>query len=139
MLNHIVKQINNFENMNFMIYWQGIKYFFKNLMFQGECKYPMMMQVLHLNSITLFKWPSTINMKNFAIPSFTWINMEGMLYWTWNKYFKKNLFVSWFKILSSYDPSYAFLLGFGMAMQYPYKFWKICYRAQMIFRIPCKG
>ncbi len=23
--------------------------------FQGECKYPKMMQVLHLNSITLFK------------------------------------------------------------------------------------
>jgi uncharacterized membrane protein len=26
--------------------------------FQGECKYPKMMQVLHLNSITLFKWTS---------------------------------------------------------------------------------
>jgi hypothetical protein len=24
--------------------------------FQGECKYPKMMYVLHLNSITLFKW-----------------------------------------------------------------------------------
>jgi hypothetical protein len=26
MLNHIVRSINNFENMNFMIYWWGIKY-----------------------------------------------------------------------------------------------------------------
>ncbi len=31
--------------------------FKKNIcMFHGECKYPVMMQVLHLNSITLFKW-----------------------------------------------------------------------------------
>jgi hypothetical protein len=29
----------------------------------------------HLNSITLFKWPSNINVKNFTILSFTWINM----------------------------------------------------------------
>jgi hypothetical protein len=27
--------------------------------FQGEYKYPKMMKVLHLNSITLFKWVST--------------------------------------------------------------------------------
>jgi len=27
MLNHTIKWINNFENMNFMMYWQGIKYF----------------------------------------------------------------------------------------------------------------
>jgi hypothetical protein len=26
MFNHIIKWINNFENMNFMMYWQGIKY-----------------------------------------------------------------------------------------------------------------
>jgi hypothetical protein len=47
--------------------------------FHGECKYPKMMQVLHLNSRTLFKWHFTINVKNFAIPSFTWINMFGMI------------------------------------------------------------
>jgi hypothetical protein len=47
--------------------------------FHGECKYPKMMQVLHLNSITLFKWHFTINLKNFAIPLFIWINMSGMI------------------------------------------------------------
>jgi len=47
--------------------------------FHGECKYPKMMQVLHLNYITLCKWHSTINVKNFAIPSFIWINMSGMI------------------------------------------------------------
>jgi hypothetical protein len=41
--------------MNFMIYWWGIKYFKKILMFDGECKYPMMMQALHLYFMTLFK------------------------------------------------------------------------------------
>ncbi len=46
--------------------------------------YHNMIRVLHLNSITLFKWPSTINVTNFAIPSFTWINMYDMIYWTWN-------------------------------------------------------
>jgi len=40
--------------------------------------------VLHLNFITLFKWPSTINVKNFVIFSFTWL-----LYWAQNRYFKK--------------------------------------------------
>ncbi len=45
------------------------------IMVNNECKYPMIMQVLHLNSITLFKWPFTINVEFFAIPSFTWINM----------------------------------------------------------------
>ncbi len=44
-----------------------------------------------------------------------------MIYWTWNKCLKKYPFVSWFKILSQYDLSIAFLLGFGMAMQYPSK------------------
>jgi hypothetical protein len=39
--------------------------------FHGEYTYPKMMQVLHLNSITLVKLPFIINVKNFAIPSFT--------------------------------------------------------------------
>ncbi len=47
--------------------------------FHGECKYPKMIHVLHLNSISLFKWHSTINVKFFTIPSFTWINMFGMI------------------------------------------------------------
>ncbi len=32
-----------------------MKYLKNIFMFHGECKCPMMMQVLHLNSITLFK------------------------------------------------------------------------------------
>jgi hypothetical protein len=59
-----------------------------------------------------------------------------MLYWAWNKYFKKYSFVSWFKILSQYDVSTTFLLGFGMVMEYPCKFQKICYTIQMIYGIP---
>jgi hypothetical protein len=47
--------------------------------FHGECKYPNMMKVLHLNPIILFKWNSTINVKNFTIPSITWINMFNMI------------------------------------------------------------
>ncbi len=133
MLNHIVRWINHFENMNFMIYWWEIEYLKNILMFHGECKYPMMMQVLHLNSIILFKWPFTVNVKNFVIPSFTWINM---LYWAWNKYLRKYPFVSWFKMLLQYDLNTTLLLSFGMAMQYPYKFQKICYRAQIIYGIP---
>jgi hypothetical protein len=58
-----------------------------------------------------------------------------MLYWPRNKNFKNYAFVSWFKILSQHDASIVFLLGFGMAMQYPYKFQKICYKTQMIFGI----
>ncbi len=27
MLNHTIKCINNFENINFMMYWKGIKFF----------------------------------------------------------------------------------------------------------------
>jgi hypothetical protein len=45
--------------------------------FHGECKHPKMMHILYLNFITLFKWPPTINMKNFVILSFTWINMKA--------------------------------------------------------------
>ncbi len=33
----------------------------------------------------------------------------------------------------------AFFLGFGMIMQYPYKFLKICYRAQRIVEYPTRG
>jgi hypothetical protein len=42
-------------------------------MFHGEWKYPNLMQVLHLNSTNKFVQvkPSTINVTNFAIPSFT--------------------------------------------------------------------
>jgi hypothetical protein len=61
-----------------------------------------------------------------------------MLYWTQNKYLKKYLFVSWFKILLQYDPNIAFLLGFGMVMQYPCEFQNICYRTQVISKIPWK-
>ncbi len=84
--------------------------------FHGECKYPKMMQVLHLNYITLFKWHSTINVKNFAIPPFTWINVFGMIWWAWNKYLKNNSFVSWFTIWLQNDVGIAFLLGFVKAM-----------------------
>ncbi len=125
--------------MNFMIYWWGIKYSQNIFMFHDEWKYPMMMHVLHLNSITLFKWLFTINVKNFAIPSFTRINMYDMLYRAWNKYFKIYLFVLWFKILLQYDASTIFFLGFGMAMQNPSKFEKICYGAHCISRIIYKG
>jgi hypothetical protein len=33
MLNHTIRWINNFENMNFLKYWQGIKYSLKKLCF----------------------------------------------------------------------------------------------------------
>ncbi len=52
---------------------------------------------------------------------------------------KKYPFVSWFKILSQYDASTVFLLSFGMAMQYPYKFQKICYRAHWFLQYPERG
>jgi len=35
MLNHTIRWINNFENINFMMYWQGIKYLKNNFMFHG--------------------------------------------------------------------------------------------------------
>ncbi len=35
MLNHTIRWINNFENMNFMMYWQEIKYLKNNFMFHG--------------------------------------------------------------------------------------------------------
>jgi len=54
----------------------AMQYAFK---FQSECKYPKMMQVLHLNYITLLKEPSNIIVNNFAIPSFSWINMFGII------------------------------------------------------------
>jgi hypothetical protein len=38
------------------------------------------------NSIQII--PSTINVTNFAISSFTLIIVYGMIYWIWNKYFK---------------------------------------------------
>jgi hypothetical protein len=71
-----------------------------------------MIWVLHLNSIALFKWPSTINVINFAIPSFTWINMYGIINWQWNNLFFKCAFVSWFRILSQYDVSIVFFSMF---------------------------
>ncbi len=124
--------------MNLMTYWQGIKHLKNILMFHGECKYPMMMQVLHLNSITLFERHFTINVKNFTIPSL----LESICKTCYIKHgisILKNPFVSWFKILSQYDASTAFLLGFGMAMHQPSKFEKICYEAQCIFGITYKG
>ncbi len=39
-------------------------------------------------------------------------------------YFKKYSFVLYFKILSQYDASIVFLLGFGMVMQHLCKFQK---------------
>ncbi len=35
MLNHTIRRINNFENMNFMMYRQGIKYLKNIFMFHG--------------------------------------------------------------------------------------------------------
>ncbi len=102
-------------------------------------------RVLNLNSITLFKWPCTNNVTNFAIPSFILINMYGMIYWTWKIiiiiiiiyiYIYICPFVSWFRILSQYDLSIVFFLRFGMVMQYPSKFQKICFRTWRIFWIP---
>jgi hypothetical protein len=42
----------DFENMNFMVYCEGVSYLKNIFMSCGEWKYPNMMQVLHLNSIT---------------------------------------------------------------------------------------
>ncbi len=56
------------------------------------------MELSHYNVGTTFIFhnfvqviPSTINVTNFAIPSFTWINMYGMIYWTLTKYVKNKL------------------------------------------------
>jgi hypothetical protein len=62
-----------------------------------------------------------------------------MLYWAWNKNLKIYPFVSWFNILSQYDANIVFLLGFGMVMQNPSKFEKICYGVHCISRITLKG
>jgi len=92
MLIHIERWTNNFENMNFMMYWWGnqvFNYFFNVLWLMD---YHNMIWVFHLKFVTLLKWPSTINVTNFAIPSFIWINMSGMIYWTWNIYINVLLF-----------------------------------------------
>jgi len=61
--------------------------------------------------VTFYHW-----LNNFVIPSFTWINMSGMIDLAWNKYFFKCYFVSWFLILSQNDACIVFLLGFARAM-----------------------
>ncbi len=43
----------------------GISILRNILMFHGECRYPMMMHLLHLNSIILFKWHLLPLMWNF--------------------------------------------------------------------------
>ncbi len=48
MLNHTIKLINNFENMNFVMYWWGIKYL-KNIYVSWLMNYHNMIWVLHLN------------------------------------------------------------------------------------------
>jgi hypothetical protein len=138
MLNHIERWTNNFENMNFMMYWWGIKYLKNILMFHSWWIITIRYGVLHLNFITLFKWRSIINVTNFAIPYLfesictRWSIENGIS-------LKKCPFVSWFRILSQYDVSIYFLLHFGILMQYPSKFQKICYRTQRIYGIPYKG
>jgi hypothetical protein len=94
---------------------------------------------LDLNSIIVFKWPFNINVTKFAIPTFTWINMYGMIYWTWNIYIYIYHFVSWFKKLSQYHVSIFFLLRFGMVMQYLFSSFKRCHKTQRIYGIPYIG
>ncbi len=79
-LNYIVRWTNNFENKNFMMYW-------------GKSN---------------FKKYSYVS--NFAIPSFTWFNMYGMIYWAWNKYFPLKNYVSQLMKLSQYNVGIAFKL-----------------------------
>jgi hypothetical protein len=105
--------------------------------FHGECKYPKIMHVLELNSMILFKRPFTINVKNFAIPSFTWINI--CLTWYSERGInirKKHYFLSLFMILLQNDVGITFLISFVRSMQYPSKFQKICYGAQRFYGIP---
>jgi hypothetical protein len=70
--------------------------------------------------------PFTINVTNIIVPAFTWFNMYGMKYWTWNQFFF-NIILFQSKILLQYDVSIIFLLGFGRVMQYPSMFQNICY------------
>jgi len=45
----------------------------------------------------------------------------------------------WCLIIEYLNESIDFLIGFGMTMEYPYKFQKICYGIQCISKIPYKG
>jgi hypothetical protein len=45
----------------------------------------------------------------------------------------------WCLIIKYLNEGIGFLVGFGVVMQYPSKFQKICYRAQKIYGIPYKG
>jgi hypothetical protein len=49
MLNHTIGQINTFENMNFIMYLQGIKYLKSNFYVSLLMNYHNMICVLHLN------------------------------------------------------------------------------------------
>ncbi len=117
----------DFESMNLTMYCEGINYSKNILMFHGECKYPNMMQVLHLNSITLL--PSMWTTLNYT-------HLLESICFAWKKCFQKHSFVSWFTILSQNVANIAFLLGFLRAIQYPSKFQKICYGTQRIYGIP---
>jgi hypothetical protein len=44
----------------------------------------------------------------------------------------------WYLIIEYPNEGISFLVGFGMTMQYPYKFQNICYGNQRISRIPYK-
>ncbi len=101
-LSHILGWTYKFQNMNFIIYCQSIKYLKNIHMFHGQWNYHIM-QVLHLYFITLFKLPFTMNVTNSTIPSFTWINMYGMIYWTWTNYVNFFWFVWWLMKLSQWD------------------------------------
>jgi hypothetical protein len=45
----------------------------------------------------------------------------------------------WCLIINNLNEGIGFLVSFGVVMQYPSKFQKICYRAQRIFGILYKG
>ncbi len=97
-------------------------------MFHGECKYPMMMYLLHLNSIILLKWDLLPSMwKTLQYLHLLESICRACCIEHGIRIFLNILFVSWFKILLQYDVNIVFLLGFGMAMQNLSKFEKICY------------
>ncbi len=85
-------------------------------MFHGECKYPKMMQVLHLNSITLSNCEELCNTLIYLNKYVAWYSEHGI-----NIFFLKKI-VSWFTILSQNDVGIIFFLGFVRAMEYPSKF-----------------
>jgi hypothetical protein len=118
--------------MNFMIYWQGIKYLKNIFMFHGECKYPMMMQVLHLYSITLFK--STFYHQCEELCNiFIYLNQYYIEHGI--NILKNILSFHGLRYYCNMMQIFTLFLSFNMTMYYVCKFQKICYRAQMIYGI----